>query len=224
MAKSGLIQTGDVILTFRPEWGGGGAYPNIQMGISHTSIAYIKDGAVHQLDIPLNAEYLGGNYARQFRQRALPDAEVPACHPAARPDGGAEEDDRRLGDAVQQRRAQGLSEPDQLQRRLQRAEVRVRQAARLRQASGQIGLGQNPAGPDEHVLLGVRLVAAGAAQLRSGEDRGRLQGRACSVLCHPRDVADARDGRLHHAAHAWGQCRACRGAAAGRRGAEAAGE
>ena len=28
MAKSGLIQTGDIILTFRPEWGGGGAYPN----------------------------------------------------------------------------------------------------------------------------------------------------------------------------------------------------
>lgn len=66
MAKSGLIQTGDVILTFRPEWGGGGAYPNIQMGISHTSIAYIKDGAVHQLDIPLNAEYLGGNYGGNF--------------------------------------------------------------------------------------------------------------------------------------------------------------
>jgi len=66
MAKSGLIQTGDIILTFRPEWGGGGAYPNIQMGISHTGLAYVKDGAVRQLDIPLNAEYLGGNYAGNF--------------------------------------------------------------------------------------------------------------------------------------------------------------
>jgi hypothetical protein len=66
MAKSGLIQTGDIILTFRPEWGGGGAYPNIQMGISHTGLAYVKDGAVRQLDIPLNAEYLGGNNAGNF--------------------------------------------------------------------------------------------------------------------------------------------------------------
>jgi hypothetical protein len=66
MAKSGLIQTGDIILTFRPEWGGGGAYPNIQMGVSHTGLAYLKDGAIRQLDIPLNAEYLGGNYAGNF--------------------------------------------------------------------------------------------------------------------------------------------------------------
>lgn len=66
MAKSGLIQTGDLILTFRPEWGGGGAYPNIQMGISHTGLAYVKGGVAHQLDIPLNAEYLGGNYAGNF--------------------------------------------------------------------------------------------------------------------------------------------------------------
>lgn len=66
MAKSGLIQTGDIILTFRPEWGGGGAYPNIQMGVSHTGLAYLKDGAIRQLDIPLNAEYLGGNFAGNF--------------------------------------------------------------------------------------------------------------------------------------------------------------
>jgi hypothetical protein len=66
MAKSGLIQTGDVILTFRPEWGGGGAYPNIQMGISHTGLAYVKDGVARQLDIPLNAEYLGRNFAGNF--------------------------------------------------------------------------------------------------------------------------------------------------------------
>ncbi|MBN9278998.1 MAG: hypothetical protein J0I57_15410, partial [Hyphomicrobium sp.] len=66
MAKSGLIQTGDIILTFRPEWGGGGAYPNIQMGVSHTGIAYVQNGVARQLDIPLNAEYLGGNYGGNF--------------------------------------------------------------------------------------------------------------------------------------------------------------
>jgi hypothetical protein len=59
LAKSGLVQNGDILLTVRPEWGGGGAYPNIQMGISHTGIAYIKDGEVRNLDNPMNAEYLG---------------------------------------------------------------------------------------------------------------------------------------------------------------------
>src|SRR5436190_9080960 len=59
LGKSGLIQTGDLLLTFRAEWGGAGAYPNVQMGISHTGIAYIKDGVLHNIDNPLNAEYLG---------------------------------------------------------------------------------------------------------------------------------------------------------------------
>jgi hypothetical protein len=59
LAKSGLVQTGDLLLTFRPEWGGAGAYPNVQMGISHTGLAYIKDGKVRNLDNPLNEEYLG---------------------------------------------------------------------------------------------------------------------------------------------------------------------
>lgn len=59
LAQSGLFQTGDLLLTFRPEWGGTGAYPNIQMGISHTGFAYIEDGQLHNLDNPMNEEYLG---------------------------------------------------------------------------------------------------------------------------------------------------------------------
>lgn len=62
LAKSGLIQTGDILLTVRPEWGGAGAYPNIQMGISHTGLAYIKDGAVRNIDNPLDQEYLGPGF------------------------------------------------------------------------------------------------------------------------------------------------------------------
>lgn len=57
LAKSGLVQTGDLLLSFRPEWGGAGAYPNIQMGISHTGVAYVKDGKVENIDNPLNHEY-----------------------------------------------------------------------------------------------------------------------------------------------------------------------
>ena len=59
LGKSGLIKTGDLLLTFRSEWGGAGAYPSVQLGISHTGVAYVKDGVVHNIDNPLNEEYLG---------------------------------------------------------------------------------------------------------------------------------------------------------------------
>ncbi len=62
LAQSGLVQTGDLLLSFRTEWGGGGAYPNIQLGISHTGLAYVKDGFVHNIDNPLSEEYLGRGY------------------------------------------------------------------------------------------------------------------------------------------------------------------
>lgn len=62
LGKSGLVQTGDLLLTFRSEWGGAGAYPNVQMGVSHTGIAYVRDGIVHNLDNPMDAEYLGRDF------------------------------------------------------------------------------------------------------------------------------------------------------------------
>ncbi|HJU30407.1 MAG TPA: hypothetical protein VJ740_03100 [Hyphomicrobiaceae bacterium] len=89
LGRSGLVQTGDLLLTFRSEWGGAGAYPNVQMGISHTGVAYVKDGVLHNLDNPLDEEYLGpGNrgeltgkhygtlqYIHIIRPRNLTDAE-----------------------------------------------------------------------------------------------------------------------------------------------------
>jgi hypothetical protein len=59
LARSGLVQTGDILLAFRPEWGRVGAYPNVQMGISHTGLAYVKDGTVHNIDNPLDEEFIG---------------------------------------------------------------------------------------------------------------------------------------------------------------------
>ena len=59
LGKSGLVKTGDLLLTFRPEWGGAGTYPSVQLGISHTGVAYVKDGVLHNIDNPLNEEYLG---------------------------------------------------------------------------------------------------------------------------------------------------------------------
>lgn len=83
MAKSGLIQTGDILLTFRPEWGGGGAYPNIQMGISHTGIAYVKGGKLYNIDNPMDGVHIGFdsehyrtlNMIHVIRPRNLTDAQ-----------------------------------------------------------------------------------------------------------------------------------------------------
>ena len=83
IGKSGLIQTGDLLLTFRNEWGGAGAYPNVQMGISHTGVAYVKDGVLYNIDNPLTGEYLGFNsehyrtlqFIHVIRPRNLTDAE-----------------------------------------------------------------------------------------------------------------------------------------------------
>ena len=89
MAKSGLLQTGDILLTFRPEWGGAGTYPNLQMGVSHAGVAYVKDGAVYHLDNPMDAEHLGPklkgdftgdhyrtlNFIHVIRPRGLTEAE-----------------------------------------------------------------------------------------------------------------------------------------------------
>lgn len=89
LARSGLIQTGDLLLTFRPEWGGAGAYPNVQMGISHTGVAFVKGGKVLHTDMPLNEEYHGPgmradltsnnyktlSYLHVVRPRGLTDAD-----------------------------------------------------------------------------------------------------------------------------------------------------
>lgn len=62
LGKSGLVQTGDILLTVRPEWGGAGPYPNVQMGISHTGMAYVVNGVVKNIDNPLDQEYLGPGF------------------------------------------------------------------------------------------------------------------------------------------------------------------
>jgi hypothetical protein len=87
LGKSGLLQTGDIMLTFRSEWGGAGAYPNVQMGISHTGFAYIdKNGTLRNLDNPMDGEYVGRgdltsehyrtlNFLHIIRPRNLTDAQ-----------------------------------------------------------------------------------------------------------------------------------------------------
>lgn len=60
ITQSGLIQTGDILLSFRPEWGGAGTYPNIQMGVSHAGMAYLApNGIIRHIDNPMDDETLG---------------------------------------------------------------------------------------------------------------------------------------------------------------------
>ena len=42
LAQAGLIQTGDIILTYRPEWRQSVAYAHLQMGISHASSVVVR--------------------------------------------------------------------------------------------------------------------------------------------------------------------------------------
>lgn len=59
LGESGLFQTGDILLSLRPEWSGAGAYPSIQMGVSHAGIVTVEKGELRNFDNPMNEEYLG---------------------------------------------------------------------------------------------------------------------------------------------------------------------
>jgi hypothetical protein len=88
LAASGLVQTGDVILSFRPEWAEASVYTNIQIGISHAGMAYVDDGKVWNLDSPLNNDYLGPMTAEHY-------ADAHALH-IVRPRGLSDEQRKNL--------------------------------------------------------------------------------------------------------------------------------
>jgi hypothetical protein len=59
LAKAGVLQDGDIALTFRPELAGTMAYPHIQMGVTHASLVYTMNGEAFNIDSPLDGEYVG---------------------------------------------------------------------------------------------------------------------------------------------------------------------
>lgn len=60
LARAGVLQDGDIALTFRPELQGTMAYPHIQMGSTHASLVYTKNGEAFNVDSPMNDnEYVG---------------------------------------------------------------------------------------------------------------------------------------------------------------------
>jgi hypothetical protein len=58
LAKTNMVQAGDILLSFRPEWDGTLAYAHMQLGISHSALAFVveENGEkfVHSLETPLN--------------------------------------------------------------------------------------------------------------------------------------------------------------------------
>lgn len=61
-----VIQTGDIILSFRPAWEQTIPYAHVQMGVSHASIAWVENGVVRNLDMPLDLDYNGAQLAGSF--------------------------------------------------------------------------------------------------------------------------------------------------------------
>jgi hypothetical protein len=66
-----ILQDGDIVLSFRSEWAGGGAYPSVQMGISHAGVIYKDGNDVANIDYPLNDEYVGKLDAKHYKETPL---------------------------------------------------------------------------------------------------------------------------------------------------------
>jgi hypothetical protein len=58
LAENGVIESGDILLSFRPAWADTLAYAHVQLGISHAALAFVveMDGKkyVHSLESPMS--------------------------------------------------------------------------------------------------------------------------------------------------------------------------
>lgn len=91
LAKAGVIQDGDVVLSFRPELADTMAYPHIQMGSTHAGLAFTRgDGDAAQgynVDQPLDGDYNiveDGKFAGRFDSM-----HYAGCVPSDRAPAGA---------------------------------------------------------------------------------------------------------------------------------------
>lgn len=80
LAKAGVLQDGDLVLTFRPELAGTMAYPHIQMGITHAGLVYTDNGAAFNIDSPLDSIYVGQFDTAHYAGDGAEDAGVDALH------------------------------------------------------------------------------------------------------------------------------------------------
>lgn len=59
LARAGVLQDGDIALSFRPNLANTMAYPHVQMGVTHASLVYTQNGEAFNIDSPLDGEYVG---------------------------------------------------------------------------------------------------------------------------------------------------------------------
>lgn len=84
LALSGLVNTGDALLSYRKEWNESMAYSHIQLGVSHAGMAYIdtdpkdKQPYLYNLDMPLNEETVGAD--KKSKLTAHHYVEAPLVH------------------------------------------------------------------------------------------------------------------------------------------------
>ena len=66
LAQSGVLQDGDIVLSFRPENASTVPYMHIQMGSTHASLTYLSGGVAKNVDAPMDNEYIGAFDAHHF--------------------------------------------------------------------------------------------------------------------------------------------------------------
>jgi hypothetical protein len=80
LARAGVLQDGDIVLTFRPELQGTMAYPHIQMGTTHAGLIYTEGGAAFNIDSPLDSQYVGQFDTSHYAGNGTDDAGADALH------------------------------------------------------------------------------------------------------------------------------------------------
>jgi len=80
LAAAGVLQDGDLVLTFRPEPAGPMAFPPNQMGIPHPGLVYTDNGAAYNIDSPLDTLYVGQFDSAHYAGDGAEDAGTDALH------------------------------------------------------------------------------------------------------------------------------------------------
>jgi len=80
LARAGVLQDGDIVLTFRPELAGTMAYPHIQMGTTHAGLVYTEGGVAYNIDSPLDSQYVGQFDTSHYAGNGGDDAGTDALH------------------------------------------------------------------------------------------------------------------------------------------------
>ncbi|MDQ3365215.1 MAG: hypothetical protein M3680_07290 [Myxococcota bacterium] len=80
LGRAGVLQDGDIVLTFRPELAGTMAYPHIQMGTTHAGLVYTQNGVAFNIDSPLDGQYVGQFDTAHYAGDGAQDAGTDALH------------------------------------------------------------------------------------------------------------------------------------------------